>query len=72
MGDGQSLFVSDQELLCEWTTGATTRSKNVDSLPLDQIIYMNVLLRSKPVLLVLIAGLLALPLVVEVLNRFVI
>ena len=28
--------------------------------------------RSKPVLLVLIAGLLALPLVVEVLNRFVI
>ena len=45
MGDGQSLFVSDQELLCEWTTGATTRSKNVDSLPLDQIIYMNVLLR---------------------------
>ena len=35
----------------EWTTGFATRSKNLDSLCLDKIVYMMMVQRSRPVIL---------------------
>ena len=38
MGEGQTLYLSNEDLMFEWTTGFATRSKNLDSLCLDKIV----------------------------------
>ena len=51
VGDGQTLYLSSEDLMFEWTTGFATRSKNLDSLCLDKIVYMMMVQRSRPVIL---------------------
>lgn len=38
VGEGQTLYLSNEDLMFEWTTGFATRSKNLDSLCLDKIV----------------------------------
>ena len=38
VGEGQTLYLSNEDLMFEWTTGVATRSKNLDSLCLDKIV----------------------------------
>ena len=42
VGEGQTLYLSNEDLMFEWTTGFATRSKNLDSLCLDKIVRAHV------------------------------
>ena len=68
MGDGQKLMLGQRQLTLEWVTGKTTRSRNLNSVPIDKVSYMNLTLAANPWLLygAVLAGL-VFPLVIEML-----
>lgn len=41
-GEHETLFLGEHELTLEWTTGKASRSLNVNSLPLNQVAFLNI------------------------------
>ena len=67
-GEGQRLLLSERSVTLEWTTGRATRSRNVNTVPIDTIGYLNITLASNPLLVygALLLGFI-LPIVIEIL-----